>query len=100
MGVARAGHGRSVAVDVDPNTQKFFFQKFPILIREVTPGSPSPRKPHINTGSGSENPSKSHLPLWGVFGVRVAEIPAPQLQIDGACAVGMLCLDTEIHDCH
>ena len=60
---------RSVSVDVDPNVQKKIFQKFFVLFREVTPGSPSPRKPHINTGSGSENPWKSHLPLWGVFGV-------------------------------
>ena len=46
MGVARAGHGRSVAVDVDPNIHFFEFLNF-----FVTPGSPSPRKPHIKAGS-------------------------------------------------
>ena len=60
---------RSVSVDVDPNARKKNFTKSSVFFREVTPGSPSPRKPHINTGSGSENPSENHLPLWGVFGV-------------------------------
>ena len=40
------------------------------FFREVTPDSPSPRKPHINTGSRSENPSKNQMPVWGVFGVK------------------------------
>ena len=60
---------RSVSVDVDPNVQKKNFEKNLKIFREVTPGSPSPRKPHINTGSGSEMAWENHLPLWGVFGV-------------------------------
>ena len=59
---------RSVSVDVDPNAQKKIPKIFRFF-REVTPDSPSPRKPHINTGSGSENPSKNQMPVWGVFGV-------------------------------
>ena len=66
---------RSVSVDVDPNARKKNFTKFSVFFREVTPGSPSPRKPHINTGSRSEMASKGHLPLWGVFGVLKACLP-------------------------
>ena len=69
MGVAHAGRGRAVAFDVDPNVQKKIFSKCCNFYREVTPGSPSPRKPHINTGSRSEMAWKNQLPLWGVFGV-------------------------------
>ena len=68
MGVARAGRGRSVAVDVDPNVQKNFRKKLQNF-REVTPGSPSPRKPHINTGIPSNTDPLSQQPLWGGFGV-------------------------------
>ena len=59
---------RSVSVDVDPNVKKnsgifcFFF-------REVTPDSPSPRKPHINTGSGSNTAPFNQQPSIGGFGV-------------------------------
>ena len=59
---------RSVSVDVDPNVPKKF-QNFLIFFREVTPGSPSPRKPHINTGMPSSTHSLSQQPLWGGFGV-------------------------------
>ena len=45
---------RSVSVDVDPNAQKKKFTKFSVFFREVTPDSPSPRKPHINTGIQSK----------------------------------------------
>ena len=69
MGVARAGRGRAVAFDVDPNVQKNFFSKCCNFYREVTPGSPSPRKPHINTGSGSNTAPFNQMPVWGVFGV-------------------------------
>ena len=69
MGVARAGRGRSVAVDVDPNVQKKFFEKKFKIFREVTPGSPSPRKPHINTGIRSNTIPLNQQPLWGGFGV-------------------------------
>ena len=44
---------RSVSVDVDPNAQKKI-RKFSVFFREVTPDSPSPRKPHINTGIQSK----------------------------------------------
>ena len=60
---------RSVSVDVDPNARKKIHKIFRFFFREITPDSPSPRKPHINTGSGSENPSKSQMPVWGGFGV-------------------------------
>ena len=62
---------RSVSVDVDPNVPKKF-PKFSVFFREVTPGSPSPRKPHINTGSGSEMAWENQMPVWGVFGVLCA----------------------------
>ena len=39
----------SVSVDVDPNAPKKF-PKLSVFFREVTPDSPSPRKPHINQG--------------------------------------------------
>ena len=45
---------RSVSVDVDPNAQKKDFENFLIFFWEVAPGSPSPRKPHINTGIQSK----------------------------------------------
>ena len=48
MGVACAGHGRSVAVDVDPNVRKEVFIFF-YFNREVIPDAPSPQKPHIQT---------------------------------------------------
>ena len=60
---------RSVSVDVDPNVQKKSFSKFSNFYREVTPDSPSPRKPHINTGSGSEMAWISHQASIGGFGV-------------------------------
>ena len=59
---------RSVSVDVDPNVQKFF-SKFSVFFREVTPDSPSPRKPHINTGIRSNKLPLNQQPLWGGFGV-------------------------------
>ena len=59
---------RSVSVDVDPNVQKKFQKKI-VLDREVTPGSPSPRKPHINTGIRSNTAPLNQQPVWGVFGV-------------------------------
>ena len=55
--------GRSVAVDVDPNTQKSFFSKIFNFIREVTPGSPSPRKPHIKVGSLSNTAPLNQQPM-------------------------------------
>ena len=58
---------RSVSVDVDPNVQKKFREIF--FFREVTPDSPSPRKPHINTGIHSKMAWESQMPVWGVFGV-------------------------------
>ena len=67
--------GRSVAVDVDPNIQ-FFFQKFPIFIREVTPGSPSPRKPHIKVGSLANTDLLSQQACRGGFGVPWAHAPS------------------------
>ena len=45
-------------------------QKISRFFREVTPGSPSPRKPHVNTGSRSNTAPFSQMPVWGVFGVR------------------------------
>ena len=60
---------RSVSVDVDPNVQKKNFTKCSVFFREVTPGSPSPRKPHINTGSGSEMAWEGHQASSGGFGV-------------------------------
>jgi len=68
--------GRSVAVDVDPNTQKKNFQKFPISIREVTPGSPSPRKPHIKVGSLANADPLSQQASSGGFGVPWAHAPS------------------------
>ena len=68
--------GRSVAVDVDPNTQKKKFQKFPISIREVTPGSPSPRKPHIKVGSLANTGPLSRQACCGGFGVPWAHAPS------------------------
>ena len=59
----------SVSVDVDPNVQKKNSKFFSFFFREVTPGSPSPRKPHINTGIPSNTHSLSQQPLWGGFGV-------------------------------
>ena len=61
---------RSVSVDVDPNARKKNFPKFSVFFREVTPDSPSPRKPHINTGICSNTAPLSQMPVWGVFGVR------------------------------
>ena len=66
---------RSVSVDVDPNAQKKNFTKCSVFFREVTPDSPSPRKPHINTGSRSNTAPLGQMPVWGVFGVRVARVP-------------------------
>ena len=60
---------RSVSVDVDPNVQKKISGNFCFFFREVTPDSPSPRKPHINTGSGSNTAPFNQMPVWGVFGV-------------------------------
>ena len=68
MGVARAGRGRSVAVDVDPNVQKKF-ENFLKNFWEVTPGSPSPRKPHINTGIPSNTDPLGQQASIGGFGV-------------------------------
>ena len=59
---------RSVSVDVDPNARKKNFTKFSVFFREVTPGSPSPRKPHINTGIRSNTIPLNQQPLWGGFG--------------------------------
>ena len=59
---------RSVSVDVDPNVQKKNFQDF-CFFREVTPGSPSPRKPHINTGIQSKMAWENHQASSGGFGV-------------------------------
>ena len=66
---------RSVSVDVDPNAQKKI-PKFAVCFREVTPDSPSPRKPHINTWSCSNTAPLDQLPVWGVFGVMWATSPA------------------------
>ena len=44
------------------------------LVRQVTPGSPSPRKPHINTGIRSNTIPFSQQPLWGGFSV-TGEVP-------------------------
>ena len=70
---------RSVSVDVDPNVQKKFFSKFFVLFREVTPDSPSPRKPHINTGIPSNTAPFNQMPVWGVFGVGGCRPPHPPL---------------------
>ena len=61
--------GRSVAVDVDPNTQKIFLSKISYFIREVTPGSPSPRKPHIKVGSLANTDPLGQQASIGGFGV-------------------------------
>jgi hypothetical protein len=53
-----------------PKRPKKNSQNFPFFFREVTPDSPSPRKPHINTGSRSNTAPFSQMPVWGVFGVR------------------------------
>ena len=68
--------GRSVAVDVDPNTQKSFFSKISNFIREVTPGSPSPRKPHIKVGSLANTGPLSQQACRGGFGVPWAHAPS------------------------
>ena len=89
MGVARAGRGRSVAVDVDPNVQKIFFSKFSNFYREVTPGSPSPRKPHINTRIRSNRNSLSQQPLWGGFGVVGIQLVVSQRIPAEMCSAGL-----------
>ena len=56
---------RSVWVDVDPNVQKKIWEFFCFFFREVTPDSPSPRKPHINTGIHSKMAWENQMPVWG-----------------------------------
>ena len=68
---------RSVSVDVDPNAQKKDFENFLNFFREVTPGSPSPRKPHINTGIRSNTIPFSQQPSSGGFGVCTPLLPGP-----------------------
>ena len=63
MGVARAGCGRAVAVDVDPNAPKNL--NISKKIWKGFPGSPSP---HINTGGRSNTAPLNQMPAWGVFG--------------------------------
>ena len=60
---------RSVSVDVDPNVQKIFFSNFFVFFREVTPDSPSRRKPHIEVGSLSNTDPLSHEASICGFGV-------------------------------
>ena len=52
-----------------PKLPKIFTKIFDFF-REVTPGSPSPQKPHINTGIRSNTALLSQQPVWGVFGVQ------------------------------
>ena len=59
---------RSVSVDVDPNARKNFPKIF-LFFWEVTPDSPSPRKPHINTGIQSKMAWENHQASIGGFGV-------------------------------
>ena len=54
---------RSVSVDVDPNARKKNFTKFSVFFREVTPDSPSPRKPHIKVGSLSNTAPLNQQPM-------------------------------------
>ena len=56
-------------------TSKTKFRKNFNIVREVIPGSPSPRKPHINTGIRSNTISLSQQPLWGGFGVDSSSDP-------------------------
>ena len=53
-----------------PKRPKKIFEKNFKIFREVTPGSPSLRKPHIITGIPSNTDPLSQQPLWGGFGVR------------------------------
>ena len=53
MGVARAGRGRAVAVDVDPNVQNFF-QNFPIFFGRLPRGLPA-RENRISTQGADRN---------------------------------------------
>ena len=66
---------RSVSVDVDPNAPKKN-QKFSVFFREVSPGSPSPRKPHIKVGSLANTGPLSQQACRGGFGVPWAHSPA------------------------
>ena len=59
-----------------PKHPKKKFQKFPISIREVTPGSPSPRKPHIKVGSLANADPLSQQASSGGFGVPWAHAPS------------------------
>ena len=69
MGVACAGRWRGPFRSMWTQTSKKNFEKNLKIFREVTPGSPSPRKPHINTGIRSNKLPLNQQPLWGGFGV-------------------------------
>ena len=79
---------RSVSVDVDPNVQKKIFEKNLKFFREVTPGSPSPRKPHINTGIPSNTDPLGQQASIGGFGVQNQRRPVTKFQHTGSRSPG------------
>ena len=71
------GQWRSMWTQTSKKNISIFFN----IVQEVTPGSPTPRKPHINTGICSNKLSLNQQPSSGGFGVPAAapaETPAPQ----------------------